>query len=116
VKGYFLRNTAEDDHGRRISLWDGYHPGNPLTVVNVPTEVETLSSRKDLRSVCEIMFAKFNRGSGEEVDFKGPSMSVGDLVILREGPRQVAYKCASFGFEKIDWEPRFDALLEEVAK
>ena len=32
-------------------------------------------------------FAAFNRGSGSEVEFAGPSMSVGDVIVLEEAPR-----------------------------
>lgn len=43
----------------------------------------------------EELFARFNRGSGSDVRFAGPSMSVGDVVHLGE----TTWLCDSFGWK-----------------
>ena len=48
-------------------------------------------------SVLERLFEKFNIAHPE--DFKGHSLSVGDIVVL-DG---VAYVCNSFGWDKVEW-------------
>ncbi len=46
----------------------------------------------------ERLFAYYNRGSGEEVEFEGPSMSVGDTVTLND---KVTFRCDSIGWETV---------------
>jgi len=43
----------------------------------------------------EELYAAFNRGSGRETQFAGPSMSVGDIVTLGE----TSWVCAPCGWE-----------------
>jgi hypothetical protein len=97
---YYLRNEQEDSEGR-MAKWDflpnwrelmdagedskrGYVAGDKLVLVN--DKPETFNSTEDENltdiEIAEWMFALYNRGSGREREFAGPSMSVGDLVVL----------------------------------
>lgn len=49
--------------------------------------------------ILEGLFEEFNCGDYPE-DYKGHSMSVGDVVEING----VAYICASFGFHRIEWK------------
>ena len=64
-------------------------------------------------AACEYAFATYNRGSGVEKNFHGPSMSVGDVVLL-EWTRyaRTAFACAPVGFVAIPWEDRFAAMAD----
>ena len=47
----------------------------------------------------KMLFERFNRGNYPE-DYKGHSMSVGDIVVLDN----FVYVCKSLGWGKIEWE------------
>lgn len=70
------------------------------TVVRVPSHDS---------GVCEIVFAAMNHGSGREIpalDEKGlRSLSVGDIVKLRDDNGSRAYLCAPLGWEPIESWP-----------
>jgi len=108
---FYLRNEERDAEGRHVGMMDGYRPGHDLEFVQ--SFYSTLASALE---ACEYGFALFNRGSGQECYFSGRSMSVGDLVIVEriggDAASLAAYKCASAGFEPVEWEQRFDWLLD----
>lgn len=111
MTAFFVRNIQTDEVGRSIGRMDGYQPGHDLEMVQ---SYAVLAPGYTLPQICEEGFALFNRGSGIECAFLGPSMSVGDLVLIEGAPTaRWAYHCASVGFEAIDWEPRFTWLIEE---
>lgn len=68
----------------------------------------------DAERALEYVFRYFNRvdeGDGERLEALGyrlPSLGVGDLVTIDDGPR---YRCASLGWERAD-EPTRDPLVE----
>lgn len=47
----------------------------------------------------EEVFAKLNRGSGCEIEFNGPSLSVGDTV--RDMTTNKLFLCESFGWKEV---------------
>lgn len=52
----------------------------------------------------EVAFDAFNRGSGSEVEFEGPSASVGDIfVVTNDGDFRFkeVYQIAPCGFDKL---------------
>ena len=51
----------------------------------------------------EMLFDRFNRGNYPE-DYKGHSMSVGDIVVLD----CFVYVCKNLGWEMIEWEKEDD--------
>lgn len=77
-----------------------------------PINLELVGGEKGLdpalsdQQVCEEMFARYNRGSGREVEFAGPSMSVGDFVVIFRRGQQVAYECRGSGFDPVVREVR----------
>ncbi|HTA46378.1 MAG TPA: hypothetical protein VK789_28240 [Bryobacteraceae bacterium] len=46
-------------------------------------------------------YARFNRGSGEEIDFEGPSASVGDYFMIENPAGVECHRVATMGFEFI---------------
>ena len=111
VKAYYLRNEERDAEDRMAKdgflpnwreLMDagedshrGYVPGDKLVVVN--DKPETFNSTKDENmtdiEIAETMFSMYNRKGyydeagtqkidPNEREFAGPSMSVGDLVVM----------------------------------
>ena len=51
------------------------------------------------RVLLEMLFERFNRGNYPE-DYKGHSMSVGDIVVLDN----FVYVCKSLGWDEVEWE------------
>lgn len=110
VQAYFLRNIQKDPQGRRIGFF-GYEVGHELEHVKGLTYDSEMSKSLEL---CEDMFARFNRGSGRELQFDGfVEMNVGDIVLVKSGDTKISYKCASVGFDQIEWEERFDWLSKQ---
>ncbi len=106
MKAHFLRNTSPEPS----KYLDGFKDEDPLVYVGF-TEIEFSGHA----TACEVAFARFNRGSGREENFAGPSMSVGDLVVLEgrdDGPWS-AWACKVFRFEPVIWQERFDEILDE---
>jgi hypothetical protein len=56
-----------------------------------------------IEHLLEQAFARFNRGSGEEVEFDGPSASVGDVFVVSTAEDEpiTSYKIAGIGYEKM---------------
>lgn len=76
-KIHFLRNAFEPK---------GY------VATTVTPDIETLNTA----------YARFNRGSGEEIEFDGPSASVGDYFMVEAGSKGVeCHRIAAMGFEYI---------------
>jgi hypothetical protein len=102
VKAYFLRNEQRDADGRMAKdsflpnwreLMDagkdtnrGYVSGDKLVAVNDKPEVFNSNEDENMTDIeiAETMFSMFNRKDNDpnEREFAGPSMSVGDLVVI----------------------------------
>ena len=116
TKAYYLRNEQTDADGchakwsfkpnwRELmdagkSTHRGYVPGDTLVLVNYEV-FET----GDYYHIAEAMFALYNRGSGQEREFDGPSMSVGDLVALVRDGDVTLLQVAEFGFVPVEVTP-----------
>lgn len=111
MTGTYLHNTQRDEIGYHLGLLRGYEEGDSLEKIST---IE-INEVQIVEHAPEVMFVKFNRGSGDEVEFTGPSMSVGDVAVIVDRDFHEAYKCASFGFERVTWEPRFAEFLNEFA-
>src|SRR5215472_4269400 len=94
----FLVNEETDAQGRFVGF-SGYKPGHKLRVAYIGT---LLPDDLDSVSACDELFRIFN--ADRPADYRGRSMSVGDVVVLRfeEAPRTMAYACSSDGFELVD--------------
>ena len=116
TKAYYLRNEQEDSDGR-LAKWEfkpnwrelmdagestkrGDVPGDALVLVNRNAEVFNSIEEENLidAQIAEAMFALYNRGSGQEREFAGPSMSTGDVVALVRGAEVILLQVADFGF------------------
>jgi hypothetical protein len=67
-------------------------------------EFELTTADRDSLSVLSEAWAKFNRGSGDEIAFSGPSASVGDLfAITKNGDTRFTevWRIAPIGFDKL---------------
>ena len=135
IQGYYIRNEARDPQGRSLKdeplddwkgLMDkglewrrGYQPGDQVTVVNTqPVEFFQdgkfyLNQHQDCleSGLAERMWCKFNRGSGEELEFPGPSMCIGDLVLMVSPEFVHFYQAASVGFFPVEDPAKFLTLM-----
>ena len=112
MKVHFLRNTSPSPN----KFVDGFQTHDPLEYVGAVSAADVSP-----KAACELAFAKFNCGSGQEVEFDGPSMSVGDVAVIRltyvdPANEEVvrAFSCQMMGWKEIPTQPRFVDMLEEV--
>jgi hypothetical protein len=77
---------------------DAWEPRGPVGEV----EYEHIPGSPSIENLLEQAWAQFNRGSGCEVEFAGPSASVGDLFVATvEGCEPEQWRVASFGFKRV---------------
>jgi hypothetical protein len=126
TKAYYLRNEQETAEGypakskplpNALELIKagkeynrGYVPGDKLVLVNDKPEIFNEIEDENLTDIqiAETMFSLYNRkGFGDEREFAGPSMSVGDLVVLICQNSVTLLQCASVGFVVVN-----DKLVE----
>lgn len=128
LKAYFLRNEQTDAEGRQMKYdippnWRneqnlGYIPGN-FRRGYVAGDSLTLVNRQGVNfggaawtdtEIAESMYALYNRGSGQEREFDGPSMSIGDLVAVVRGQTVTLLQVAS-GWRPVPTTPEIIARL-----
>jgi hypothetical protein len=101
------RFPSEETH--RVHFWRcGFPPTGYVGYSRFPSNLERDAALSHA-------FAAFNRGSGEEVRFDGPSASVGDVFIIEKGAVRGertldAYRIKPSGFEAVDFPPIVEAL------
>lgn len=119
LKYQYLVNTQADEKGRWVKFFDGYRAGHELTLaregeVCCPDPYRTsnnnsspvlgaiaYSSNTDI-TILEMLYYLFNSDRAYETfGYRGPSMSIGDIVILNPGPEQKVYVCAVCGFQEV---------------
>lgn len=91
----FFVNTQTDEKGRRIGLVDGYQNGHQLTLAWVGKANKANPTARELENLYRI----FNLD--RPTLYRGPSMSKGDVVVLKDEEGDRAYAVASIGFERI---------------
>lgn len=75
--------------------FDGYKAGDPITM----TAIGSVEAATEL-DACEQVFIRHNQD--DRTDGRvGPSMSVGDVVILRTEDCSKGFACTANGFERI---------------
>jgi len=68
-------------------------------------EVDSSQLSEETLSLLDVAYAKFNRGSGQEIEFPGPSASVEDLfIVVRNGDFRFkeVYQIRPVGFERLE--------------
>jgi hypothetical protein len=100
MKYQYLWNEKKDSEGRHPSLWDGYQPGDPLCLA---WEGDTGMNGTDAE-LCEDLFHLFNAPGARPEGYRGPSMSVGSVVVLGDLAHvsNVAYAVDRVGFKQVD--------------
>lgn len=95
-KAFWFRNEERDSEGRHLGFF-GYRPGHKMVLAyNKALEFETCRPIDAL----EGMFRTFN--IEHPADYRNRSMSVGDVCVLINIFGWMAFRCASFGWERID--------------
>ena len=101
----FYWNAQRDPAGHLIGFLDGYQPGHQLEIayqgfvsVEEPDKPRELA---DLVRVADVLFAVFNDDDRRPACYRGPSMSVGNVVEIQG----VCFAVAPVGFERIEiWQ------------
>jgi hypothetical protein len=97
--------------GRHIPTLDGYRKGDKLTLA-WESEVNELDGRGYVlptKRLCERLFQEFNAPWERPEYYAGPSMSIGDIVILYpDTDKAIAFACASVGFEQVEVPTEFE--------
>lgn len=75
----------------------GYKEGDSLTVA-FESEIEVAEGLGDVE-ICEVLFSVFNDLWSRPDEYRGPSMSVGDIVTLANIRN---YACSQFGFRDVN--------------
>lgn len=100
-------STITEPSGRKV--WEINASDTPWVKVGE----ETISAASP-EAAAEIVFARWNGGSGQESDaFRNArrrSFSTGDMVVIPE--MEIALRCASFGFNVVDC-PVADTITDE---
>jgi hypothetical protein len=89
----FYNNSQKDAQGRNTGFF-GFNKGDELTLAYAGTlEVDDNASNS---RVCNKLFDMFNAEERPAADYRGPSMSVGDVLLINH---ELAYSVESFGFK-----------------
>jgi hypothetical protein len=102
-------SSSEETH--RVHFWrSAFAPAGYVGFTEVP-------ANSDRDAALSHAFAVFNRGSGAEVEFEGPSASVGDVFAVenRAGTSErtlEAYRIRGTGFQRVDFPPIEDAIQD----
>jgi hypothetical protein len=105
----FYWNGQRDAAGRLVGFLDGYRPGDKLEIAYqgfvLIHGVDEARSLPALLTVAESLFAIFNDDDRRPACYRGPSMSVGNVVEIQG----VCYAVASVGFERVEiWQSEID--------
>jgi len=101
----FYWNAQRDDQGPLVGFLDGYRPGHKLEIayrgfVKIHEEHKT-RVQSDLFTVADVLFAIFNEDGRRPSSYRGPSMSVGNVIEIQG----LCLAVASVGFESVEiWE------------
>jgi hypothetical protein len=88
-------NLQTDEQGRSISMMDGFNIGDPLCLAH-EGDIETNGSLA--YTVLDELYYRFNAPGARPTDYRGPSMSIGSVVVLDS---QKAYRCDRIGFSEV---------------
>ena len=94
---YTVMAAATGEALTHIPALDGYQEGDRLTLAH-ESEIEVANDTGDVQ-ICEVLFFVFNDLWSRPDEYRGPSMSVGDVVTLI-GIKHFA--CAQMGFTTVD--------------
>lgn len=101
----FYWNAQRDDQGHLVGFLDGYRPGHKLEIayrgfVKV-SEEDKARLQPDLFTVADVLFAVFNEDGRRPSSYRGPSMSVGNVIEIQGR----CFAVAPIGFESVEiWE------------
>jgi hypothetical protein len=125
IRYTYCYNSHRDPQRNHIPSMDGYLAGDELTTAWEGEIEGSLTSE-----TCDELFHLFNAPGARPERYCGPSMSMGDVVILSQNNVQVAFACERVGWRRInpavighsvvkprpaEWE-RSDAQLEEYRR
>ena len=97
----FFRKEAKAD---RFPSIDGYTAGDELTLAwagAIDVEVGGDDQGAVEKFVCEKIWYLFNAPWERPAEYAGPSMNVGDVVVLTVGDTEVAYTVEGVGFKRV---------------
>jgi hypothetical protein len=97
-------NARQDEKGRFTAFFDGHKSGDPLQIAyRGLVEVRAVNLFRDSLQVAiaETLFGRFNDPDRWPADYRGPSMTVGNVLEIQGS----CFAVAAAGFEPVDiWE------------
>jgi hypothetical protein len=97
-------NARQDEKGRFTAFFDGFTSGDPLQIAyRGLVEVRAINLFRDSLqlAIAEALFSTFNGPDRWPADYRGPSMSVGNVLEIQGS----CFAVASVGFESVDiWD------------
>src|SRR5579885_2874254 len=106
--------SLQERETHRVHFWrSAFPPTGYVGSTEVPADF-------DGNAALTHAFIAFNRGSGMETKFDGPSASVGDVFAIEKqssgGERTLeAYRIERTGFQAVEFPPIADAIREQEA-